>query len=239
MMGSDMGKIWCIVPAAGIGSRFGEERPKQYIPFRSSTIIDVTIKTLLSCSKLEKIIVCIHPDDEYAQKSDYINHPKVQVVIGGNERSDSVLSGIQSIQTDKADDDWVLVHDAARPCVRLADINRLIKAAQIHQQGAILAAPIHDTVKEVVNQLAVNTLDRTRLWRALTPQLFKLKDIQTALLSENENSYLMTDEASAIEQLGLPVRIVEGHADNIKITVPADLQLANMYMDQQEEKSCG
>ncbi|HIF18503.1 MAG TPA: 2-C-methyl-D-erythritol 4-phosphate cytidylyltransferase [Cycloclasticus sp.] len=237
-MSSEIGKIWCIVPAAGIGLRFGENRPKQYLPFRSSTIIDTTIKTLLLCTSLEKVIVCLHPDDEHAQQSDFIKHPRVHVVIGGNQRSDSVLNGLQSIQTDTAKQDWVLVHDAARPCVRLADINKLISEAQTHQQGSILAVPIHDTIKEVDNELAVRTLDRTKLWRALTPQLFKLSDIQGALLSAKKQSRVVTDEASAIEQLGLPVRIVEGHADNIKITVPADLQLANMYMDQQEEQSC-
>ncbi|MEO1888413.1 MAG: 2-C-methyl-D-erythritol 4-phosphate cytidylyltransferase [Cycloclasticus sp.] len=238
-MNSEIGKIWCIVPAAGVGLRYGEDRPKQYLPFRSSTIIDTSIKTLLSCSSLEKVIVCIHPDDGHAQKSDFVKHPRVDVVIGGNERADSVLNGIQSIMTAAANNDWVLVHDAARPCVRLADINKLISAVKKHQQGAILAAPIHDTLKEVANELAVRTLDRTKLWRALTPQLFKLSDIQAALLSAKKHSSVVTDEASAIEQFGLPVRIVEGHADNIKITVPADLQLANMYMDQQEEQSCG
>lgn len=238
-MGVNNGKIWCIVPAAGIGLRFGENRPKQYLPFRGSSIIDVTVNTLSSCSSLEKIIVSIHPDDPYAEQSDYIKHPKVQVVNGGCERSDSVLNAILSIQTNTATDDWVLVHDAARPCVRVADINKLIDVATANQQGAILAAPLHDTIKEVSNGLVVSTPDRTRLWRALTPQLFKLEDIRRALLLAKKDSAIITDEASAIERIGLPIQIVEGHTDNIKITVPADLQLANIYMDQREGTTCG
>ncbi|ORU91145.1 MAG: 2-C-methyl-D-erythritol 4-phosphate cytidylyltransferase [Cycloclasticus sp. symbiont of Poecilosclerida sp. N] len=231
-------KIWCVVPAAGVGSRFGEKRPKQYLPFRASTIIDVTIERLSACQEIEKIIVCTHPDDSFSSQSSYVDNPKVEVTAGGLKRADSVLNGIHFIKQQADDNDWVLVHDAVRPCVSLSDIEKLINTTLQTDVGGILAKPIHNTVKDVNGALVTKTLDRSSLWHALTPQIFKLVDLEKALLAAKKIDAIITDEASAIEQIGIKVQIVEGRSDNIKVTVPSDLALANFYINQQEQSEC-
>jgi len=237
-MQSKIEKIWCVVPAAGIGSRMQSTIPKQYLNLISSTILDATLERLLTCAKINKIVVCIQQNDDYWHKSIFANDNRVTVTNGGNERADSVLNGISLIKERAGLNDWVLVHDAARPCVRRSDIDLLTNTALDHQLGAILASPIHDTVKRVVNNLSDETLDRSKLWRALTPQIFKLKELELALISAKKAGRSVTDEASAIEQIYRSVQIIEGHADNIKITSPADLDLARYYLKQQEKEQC-
>ncbi|MEW5056966.1 MAG: 2-C-methyl-D-erythritol 4-phosphate cytidylyltransferase [Cycloclasticus sp.] len=231
-------KTWCVVPAAGLGSRMQQDRPKQYLAFRSSTILDVTLSRLLACQQFEKIVLCLRSDDPYWPSSQYFTDERIIVAVGGDERADSVLNGIQALKAYAGQTDWVLVHDAARPCIRLDDIERLISSAKSQQQGAILAAPIHDTIKYVSANIALKTLDRSSLWRALTPQIFKLDDLEQALLSAKLKGSVITDEASAIEQLNQVVLIVEGRADNIKITCPDDLALADFYIEKQEKEKC-
>ena len=131
-----------------------------------------------------------------------------------------------------------MVHDAARPCLRQSEIDLLISKAVDHQQGAILATPIHDTVKYVDKKRHIKTLDRSRLWRALTPQIFKLGELHKALINAIDKQLIVTDEASAIEALGLPVQVIEGHADNIKVTQPDDLALAEFFLNKQKGQSC-
>jgi len=236
MIDNNAGKIWCVVPAAGIGSRMEQERPKQYLSFRSATILDVTLSRLLACQRFEKIVVCLKRGDPYWPSSLYALDERIIVADGGDERADSVLNGIQVIKAYADSADWVLVHDAARPCVRVSDINQLIDTANNQQNGAILASPIYDTVKYVSSGISLKTLDRSSLWRALTPQIFKLKDLDQALQAAKLNGAQVTDEASAIEQLNQAVTIVEGRADNIKITSPDDLALAEFYMEQQDKE---
>lgn len=233
-----MERIWCIVPAAGIGSRMQKQCPKQYLPFRSSTILDITLSRLMACQIFEKIIVCLKSSDKYWADSRYVNDDRIIIAEGGDERADSVLNGINALKQHAAPADWVLVHDAARPCIRRADIKCLIDTAMEQQQGAILAVPIHDTVKSVQAGVSTQTLDRRALWRALTPQIFALDRLQQALINAREAGRVVTDEASAMEQSNHIVNIVHGHADNIKITCPEDLVLANFYMDLQEQKIC-
>ncbi|PHS71285.1 MAG: 2-C-methyl-D-erythritol 4-phosphate cytidylyltransferase [Cycloclasticus sp.] len=237
MTNNNAEKIWCVVPAAGIGSRMLTDCPKQYLPFQSSTVLDTTISRLLASQQIEKLVVCLREADNYWPKSAYASHNKVIVAAGGEQRADSVLNGILAFKEHAGPDDWVLVHDAVRPCVKTSDIEFLIQRALEIQQGAILAAPIHDTIKQVNNDVSVNTVDRSHLWRALTPQLFKLLDLEQALLTARANNVQVTDEASAIEQFDKPVHIVEGSTDNIKITSPGDLSLAGFYMQQQEVNS--
>jgi len=232
-------KIWCVVPAAGIGTRMQAGIPKQYLKLNTITILDFTLGRLLSNEQIEKVVVCIHPEDDYWQDSIFANHSKVIMAAGGNERADTVLNGIHCLQQHAASNDWVLVHDAARPCVRVADIKKLIDKAIETQVGAILVAPLHDTIKQAEDGFSTRTLDRSVLWRALTPQLFKIEELQLALMSAKNTKAEVTDEASAIEQMSKPVQLVEGHADNIKITSPADLNLARYYLAQQEKKTCG
>ncbi|MEH6503655.1 MAG: 2-C-methyl-D-erythritol 4-phosphate cytidylyltransferase [Cycloclasticus sp.] len=237
-MKSNSEKIFCIVPAAGVGSRMQAGRPKQYLPFRSSTILDVTLARLLSSHYIEKVVVVLQAADEFWPDSTYALNENISITTGGTERADSVLNGIAAIKSQATEGDWVMVHDAARPCVALIDIDRLISAALANQSGAILATPVNDTVKEVIDGLSTRTLDRSHLWRALTPQIFKLKDLERALLNAKQKGLVVTDEASAMESLGKPVQVLEGRADNIKITSPNDLLLANFYIDEEEKQQC-
>lgn len=237
-MQREIEKIWCVVPAAGIGSRMQSTLPKQYLKLISSTILDATLERLLSCEKISNIVVCLHKNDRYWHKSLFANDHRIATTDGGKERANSVLNGISLIKEGAGLDDWVLVHDAARPCVRRSDIDLLTDAALKSQMGAILASPIHDTVKKVANNLSEETVDRSTLWRALTPQIFKLKELEQALISADKAGRSVTDEASAVEQIGQPVQIVEGHVDNIKITSPADLDLARYYLEQQDKEQC-
>lgn len=231
-------KVWCVVAAAGIGSRMQSAVPKQYLPLGSSTVLDATLERLLLCEKIEHIVVCIHQNDNYWQHSKFAHDDRISIMFGGSERADSVLNGVSLVKEHADLNDWVLVHDAARPCVRCSDINVLINTALKQQVGAILATPIHDTVKKVVNKKSTQTLDRSILWRALTPQIFKLDMLNNALINAIESNRVITDEASAIEQMNQAVQIVKGHADNIKITSPSDLDLARYYLEQQERQVC-
>lgn len=231
-------KIWCLVPAAGIGSRMQSDRPKQYLNLMSSTVLDTTLLRLLSSKKIDNIVVCLKKNDPYWPKSSFSGDDRIQRAEGGEERANSVLNGLKSMKQKAAQDDWVLVHDAARPCVRHRDIDSLITAALNRQQGAILALPIHDTVKKVDNDLVDETVDRTSFWRALTPQIFKFGELEKALISAEMKGQTITDEASAIEQMGQSVHVVQGHADNIKITSPEDLELARFYLQQQSKEQC-
>ncbi len=228
-------KIWCVVPAAGIGSRMQAETPKQYLKLNKLTILDTTLERLLSTDKLELIVVSLTPDDSEWHKSIFSNHRKVITVQGGRERVDSVLNGISALKQRASINDWVLVHDAVRPCVRVSDIELLIKKALESQIGAILVAPLHDTIKESDDGFSAKTLDRSALWRALTPQVFKINQLELALTKAKEYALNVTDEASAVEQLGQPVQLVKSHTDNIKITSPEDLDLARYYIAQQDK----
>ncbi len=231
-------KVYCIVPAAGIGLRMQATVPKQYLPLQNETVLDVTLGRLLSSQSLVKVIVCIAKNDPWWQQSKYVDNARVLQITGGEERADSVLNGIQLALNHAELDDWVMVHDAARPCIRLSDIDLLISNALNNQQGAILATPIHDTVKYVDKKMSIKTLDRSMLWRALTPQIFKLVELHKALKHASDKQLIVTDEASAIEALGLPVQVIEGHADNIKVTQPDDLRLAEFFLNQQTGNSC-
>jgi len=223
----------CIVPAAGIGKRMQVHLPKQYLPFRSSTILDHTLERLLSCELIDNVIVVTNNDDSYWPSSGFFKDPRITQVVGGKERSDSVLKGLLAAETLYGEDVWVLVHDAARPCIMKDDIQLLIEQATTTGRGAILAAPIHDTIKKVSGS-SLKTLNRNKIWRALTPQMFRLKQLKNAITKARDTKKAVTDEAHAIELIGAPIVFVEGRSDNIKITTSSDLSLADYYVEQQE-----
>ena len=223
----------CIVPAAGIGKRMQANFPKQYLPFRTSTILDHTLERLLSCELIEKIIVVTSNDDHYWPSSNFFEDPRITQVVGGKERSDSVLNGLLAAEALYGKDVWVLVHDAARPCIMKDDIQLLIEKATTTDQGTILAAPIHDTIKKVSDS-SLKTLDRNKIWRALTPQMFRLTQLKNAITNARDTKKAVTDEAHAIELTGVPIGFVDGRSDNIKITRSSDLSLADYYVEQQE-----
>ena len=227
-------KFWAVVPAAGVGRRMQSSLPKQYLTIQERTILDITLHRLIACASLEKILVVVSPDDQYWQSLDISQHEKIETVFGGEERCHSVLNGLKTLALQADDNDWVLVHDAARPCLRLADLEKLIAELQEHPVGGILGMPVRDTMKRVeVNGAIIETVDRTALWHALTPQMFRIGLLRNAIDDAVNSGQVVTDEASAIEKKGLPLKMVEGHSDNIKVTQPADLALAGLYLDQQ------
>ncbi len=226
-------RIWALVPAAGAGRRMAADRPKQYLRLGENTVLEQTLERLIGSRVYTGIIVAISDDDRYWGSLTVSRSAQVYRVPGGSERADSVLSGLDFIASVAADDDWVMVHDAARPCLTAGDIQRLKEQVENHEVGGILALPVHDTLKRVAAGRILSTVDRTRIWRALTPQMFRLGLLRDALIAASKDGQRVTDEAGAIELQGLRPLIVEGRPDNIKITRPEDLPLAVYYLEQQ------
>lgn len=229
---------WAIVPAAGIGKRMGGDTPKQYLSLHGKTIIEQTLLRLSQIDNIKGIVVAIAEGDEWWTELHIDCGKSVTVVQGGTERCHSVQNALQALQTECADDDWVLVHDAARPCVRTSDIELLIKTLMDHDVGGLLGLPVRDTMKRTDQKSCVTeTVEREGLWHALTPQMFRYAVLSQALDKALKDQFLVTDEASAIEHAGYVPQMVEGHGDNIKITRPEDLSLASYYLQHQAEQA--
>mgnify|MGYP000123092853 CR=1 FL=1 len=225
-------KYFAVVPAAGVGKRMQADRPKQYLPLQNQTVIECTLTRLLQADVFTTIAVAISAEDPYWPELDISKHAKILTAAGGKERADSVLSALKSLENQVQADDWVLVHDAARPCITSGDMHKLIETLKNDATGGILALPSHDTLKQVNGDNIQSTLDRRTVWRALTPQMFRYGVLKQAL-QQTQGNLAITDEASALELTGLPAKIVEGRPDNIKITQPEDLLLAQFYLEQQ------
>ena len=240
-------KLWGVIPAAGIGSRMQADCPKQYLPLAGKTLIEKTLERLLAIPQIQRLVVALNPDDHVWPKLSLSQHKKIVTVAGGQERADSVLNALLSLQGIAADNDWILVHDAARPCVSLASIEKLLNACAEHPLGGILGVPVSDTIKQVKDKSVITkTVDRSVLWQAQTPQLFRYGILLKALKAAVEVGFLVTDESSAVEvmlkkPLGdevselLPL-MVEGNSDNIKITRPEDLPLAELILQRQDSQ---
>jgi len=229
---TETAKIWAVVPAAGVGKRMQADRPKQYLPLAGKTVIEQTLARLLQADIFSAIAVAISKEDPYWPELDCSRDEKIITAAGGKERADSVLSALKTLAEKASDNDWVLVHDAARPCLTTSDIHFLIDTLKDDDVGGILALSSHDTLKQVKGIQIIETIDRSTIWRALTPQMFRYGMLKQAL-EEAEGNPGITDEASALEIKGLQPKIVEGRPDNIKITRHEDLALARFYMEQQ------
>lgn len=208
------------------------DRPKQYLTLNGKTILEHTIDALLTHPLVNEVVVAISPGDAYFDTYGLREKP-IHVVDGGKERADSVLNGIMSL----GEDDWALVHDAARPCIEKSDISALIALIDNESvAGGILATPVRDTMKRVApntdTSIISHTEDRDGLWHALTPQLFPAVLLKRALQEGLAKGAAITDEASAMELAGYKVAMVNGSPANIKITHPADLPLAEFYLKQ-------
>lgn len=222
-------KIIAIVPAAGIGFRMNSPIPKQYLKIGSMTILEHTLNKLLTHPKIDKVVVAISAKDDIFKTLAIASHDKISVVIGGETRADSVLAGLNLVD----ENDWALVHDAARPCVDQNDITRLIETVINLQQGGILATRISDTIKRAYQDndtIIEQSVDRAYLWGAATPQLFQAGELKSCLLQALNHHITITDEASAIEYCGGHPLLVECRRDNIKITRPEDIALATFYL---------
>jgi 2-C-methyl-D-erythritol 4-phosphate cytidylyltransferase len=194
--------FWAVVPAAGVGKRMNADRPKQYLELAGKTVIEHTLLRLLSAEVFTAVAVAISEEDPYWPDLDVSAHKKIITAAGGKERADSVLSALKAIRTVASDDDWVLVHDAARPCITTIDIHHLIDSLKTDEIGGILALSSHDTLKSVQgDNIIVGTLDRSHIWRALTPQMFRYGLLKNALEAAEGNTAI-TDESSALELQG-------------------------------------
>ena len=226
---------YAVIPAAGIGARMGGSVPKQYLKIKGKTILEHTLEKFCDYPGIKEIMVAIGEDDKYWSGLSIATHAKLKQIPGGIERSDSVLNGVQALARIADPDDWVLVHDAVRPCIRKSDIDKLISEASDHPAGGILALPVRDTIKKCDQKNSIeSTVDRTGLWQAQTPQMFRIAMLQTALQECKSKNVPVTDEAQAIEFCGHHPLLVEGHPENIKVTHYDDFALAEIFLQQQE-----
>lgn len=238
-MDSMKSKLWVVIPAAGVGKRMKVNHPKQYLQLQDKTVLELSVSRFLSNADVVGIVVVISKGDEYWQ--DVQNHFNQQGVTlhiaeGGKERCHSVLNGLRYLQDMANANDWVMVHDAARPCLHTSDIQLLIDKLWNHSAGGLLGLPVADTLKLSGDNLRVKrTVDRSGLWRALTPQMFRYKKLLDALERVIDRPELITDEASAMELSGYEPVMVEGRWDNIKITHPQDLTQARIILEAQQQ----
>lgn len=219
-----MARIWAVVPAAGRGTRFGGELPKQYLVVDGLPLIAHTLAALFAHDAVEGAVVPVSENDpDWPRWTEFAGKP-VHPCTGGASRAASVLAGLRALPDDVRADDFVLVHDAARPNLSLTDLSQLLERGRNDPVGAILAAPVRDTLKRAGDDGGIDgTEPRERLWRAFTPQLFRRLQLIRALESATTGGVEVTDEAMAMERLGLRPLLVEGSESNFKITTPADL----------------
>ena len=221
---------WAIIPAAGIGERIGGDIPKQYLQISGKTILEHALSPFLGNQRIKSLVIALNDKDTYFSCLNIQTSKDIFTVTGGQTRAQSVFNALQKIKNRINSNDFVLVHDAARPCLSENDLNELIDATLMNDVGCILASPITDTVKKVCNGSIVETLDRSELWRAYTPQMFRFHHLFNALSHCLKNNIPITDEASAIEAVGLKSCVISGAITNIKVTTPDDFVIAEKYL---------
>ena len=235
-MSGEKPNILAVVPAAGVGRRMGGSLPKQYMDLLGVPVIVRTLRRITSHPRIQKTVVVLAPNDVWFPKcrEQLVDH--YVTVEGGKERRSSVLAGIELLTEEYSAESWVIVHDAARPCVREKDIDALLGSLVDSRVGGILAAPVEDTLKGCdKDRNILKTIQRENVWKAFTPQMFRLGLLRDALRFSISADLLVTDEAQAIEAFGETPQVVLGHSDNIKITKPDDLKLAGAILTMQEE----
>lgn len=216
--------VWAVVPAAGRGTRFGGDVPKQYLQAGGEPIILHALGALLAHPSVEGAVVAIAAGDLDWPGLDQLAGKPLRTCIGGGTRAESVLAALEALPASVRPDDFVLVHDAARPNLCQRDLEQLLERGRNDPVGAILAAPVRDTLKRAGSDGGIDaTVPRQQLWRALTPQLFRRLQLTRALQDAGRAGVEVTDESMAIERQGQRPLLVEGSDDNFKITTPADL----------------
>jgi 2-C-methyl-D-erythritol 4-phosphate cytidylyltransferase len=234
------GRLWAVVPAAGRGARFGGDVPKQYLPVAGEPLLAHTLRALFAHTAVEGAVVVLSEGDAHWPGWDDFEGKPVATCTGGAARADSVLAGLAALPDGVRADDFVLVHDAARPNLRLRDLDALLERGRDDLVGAILAAPVRDTLKRAGDDGGIDrTEPRERLWRALTPQLFRRLQLTRALEAARDAGVAVTDESMAMERQGHRPLLVEGADDNLKVTTPSDLAwfaciLSNREADRRE-----
>jgi len=225
-------KLWAVIPAAGSGSRFSKTELKQYQPIQDQTVLEHTIDRLNTLS-LQGYVLAIGAQDTMAKNLNFAASEKAHFCLGGAERVHSVLNALRYLAQIASDDDYVLVHEAARPCVSAENLKELADYCVERDTAAILAIPVRDTLKFVSDQHIQNTVSRDHLWQAQTPQMAKLGVLRDAIEKALNDGINITDEASALEHAGISVDVVQGRSDNIKITYTDDLELARLILASQ------
>ncbi len=241
-------RVWAIVPAAGRGARFSASAPsaapKQYAPLLGATVLEWSLKALLAEPRVHAVVLGLAADDaHWAKLAPRLASPKLQITTGGANRQDTVANGLEFLADRATANDWILVHDAARPCLTGADLRALLNALDAgsgaeaggSRSGAVLAAPVVDTVKRELGDHVI-TVDRAGLWRALTPQVFAFAELRHALKEAALAGLTVTDEAQAVERLGLHPTLVQGSPFNIKVTRAEDLATAAKILTMTEER---
>lgn len=219
------------MPAAGVGARMLADRPKQYLPLVGKMVLEQTVSRLLKHPKVVGIVLVLGADDLYWTESYLASDPRIYVAQGGAQRSHSVLNGLSRLAQIIPTQEWVMVHDAARPCVSHEDLDSLILATLNTKDGLVLGSPVRDTMKQADSSARIlATLDRSTLWHAFTPQVFRLGELVEALTTCIDKNLPVTDEASAMEHCGYHPQMVQGSEQNIKITRPMDLILAELIL---------
>jgi len=233
--------IWAIVPAAGIGKRMQSSTPKQYLTLNDRPVIEHTVNSLLENENVKGLVIALQADDAYWPEINITSQKPLLRTTGGKERADSVLNAINELfnyENFDASSDWVMVHDAVRPCVRQQDLDKLVSEVGEDHNGGLLALPVRDTMKrqraDAPSASVETTVERENLWHALTPQYFPAESLKNALQTALQDKLSITDESSAMELAGFSPKLVAGHEDNIKITRPDDLRLASLYLQSQE-----
>jgi len=229
-----MNNFVAIIPAAGDSSRYSGEIPKQFLRVDGRTVLELSIRPLLDFSECLGVCVLVPPEDQYHKALEIKDNPKIFLAEGGTSRIDSVAKGVKFWQQSELSYDYILIHDAARPCLRSSDIQQLLESIDSEVDGVVLGIPCTDTIKKVSakGSLILNTLDRSKLWRAFTPQIFRKEVLQKNALEENIEKEF-TDEASLVEANGGKIKMVKGFEDNIKLTFPEDLGLIKSILSSQ------
>ncbi len=230
---SSSSRYWAVIPAAGFGTRMNSNLPKQYLEINGKTILEHTLSAFCENPDIHGVMVAIASTDSIWPTLSVSKHDKVMVTTGGQERCHSVLNCLQALTKVADSNDWVLVHDAARPCISVEDISHLIKKIGNHKVGGLLALPVKDTMKRANQEAEVEmTVDRSGLWHALTPQMFRLGDLLGALKISVDSGTMVTDDAQAMELQNKRPLLVEGKSSNIKITREGDIAVAELYLRQ-------
>ncbi len=217
-------KYFVVIPAAGVGNRMNRDCPKQYVPLCGKTIIEHSISVFLDHPLIEKIMVCLSEEDQYFKELTIAQHEKIKTTLGGKTRAESVFRGLQQLNIDPQD--WVLVHDAARPLLSKKDLDHLITTLKDHTIGGLLGAPLTSSIKYVENFQVKKNVMRENLWEAFTPQMFRYELLYNAL----ENNFYSTDCSSAVSLRGHQPLMVQGDPLNLKITFPNDLKIAEIFL---------
>lgn len=223
--------IYALIVAAGKGSRFGGQIAKQYLKIGDDTILQSSVKVLAKSNDINACTLVIAGDDTIAKTLNFAL--PCQFVLGGNERFESVVNGVFHIAKTAHNDDLILIHDGARPCLNPSDLQKVIDVAKNEPNGAILGVPVADTLKLVKNGQIIQTADRTHLWHAQTPQIFRLGKLLQVIEFVKQNNLIITDEAQGFDLLNLPVAMVQGSSSNLKLTHPSDLPLIEFLLKGQ------